>query len=197
MSHARRLTIFAIGMLSLLGGAAATAGAVTWHNTGSTAFTATSGAQTLGSTTTSLNCLGATATGDVPVGSTVNTVLRASGTVTYSGCSIAGINTGVDCSYTLTASTQSGSQVTGDVDLTCGWYQFGTRICHAAGSVHAIYTNPVAGVGTLTLTTGGNLIALSPGTGFTCPLGNGDRTHVAETTFRTTSANPPIITRTA
>ncbi len=196
MSTLARLAILLVSMLSLFGGAPTTTGAITWHNTGSTAFTATAGANTLTSTFTPWSCGGATMTGDSPTGSTSSAIYSIRGTMSFSSCSLSGIATGVDCAYTFTGATQTGSQVTGDVDMTCGWYQFNTKICHVAGNVHAIYTNPVAGVGTLTLTTGGKLVMSNPASG-TCPLGNGDLAHLSELTIRTTSANPPVITRTA
>ncbi len=197
MGKLTRLVLFGVGLLSLFGGAAATAGAVTWHNTGSTSFTATTGPQTLSSTSASWNCTGGTLTGDMPLGSIVAATYLSRGTMTYSGCSLSGIATGVDCSYTLTATTQTGSQTTGEADMACGWYQFGSKLCNVAGSMHFAYANPVGGVGTLTLTTGGSLITTQGAPGAPCPLGNGDRTHQSVMTLRTTSANPPAITRTA
>jgi hypothetical protein len=195
MNRITRLAVLLTGLMSLLGIASATAGAVTWHNSGSTVFTATAGASTLSSTSTGLNCTGATATGTAPAGS-IGPTYSVSGTATFTGCVLLGILTGVDCGYTLTGTTQSGSVTSGAVDVTCGVYQFGTKICHIGGSASGTYTNPVSGVGVLSLATGGNLI-LSNGTSGTCPLGNGDRGHLSALTFRTTSAVPPVITRTA
>ncbi len=195
MGTLTRLIVLAVSVLSLFGGAAATAGAFAWHNTGSTSFTATTGTPTLTSTSARWECTAAHMTGDAPA-ATVGATYFIRGTIGYTGCSFAGVSTGVDCNFTLTLTSQSGSQTTGDADMTCRWYQFAAQLCHLAGSLHAVYTNPVSGVGTLTLTTGGNLIAKNPASG-SCPLGNGDRVHQSEMTFRTTSANPPILTRTA
>ncbi len=196
MSRITRLAVLVVGLMSLFGIMSATAGAVTWHNTGSTNFTATTGPGTLSSTSAALNCTGGTGTGDAPTGATVAATYLVRGTVTFSGCSLSGISTGVDCAYTLTGTTQSAGVTTGDADVTCRVYQFNAQVCHIDGSVHGLYTNPTAGVGTLTITTGGALITRNPASG-TCPLGNGDRAHLSELTFRTTSATPPVITRTA
>ncbi len=196
MSRITRLAVLVVGLMSLFGIMSATAGAVTWHNTGSTNFTATTGPGTLSSTSAALNCTGGTGTGDAPTGTTIAPQYLVRGTVTFSGCSLSGISTGVDCAYTLTGTTQPvATQVTGDADVTCRVYQFNAQVCHIDGSVHGIYTY-AAGLGTLTITTGGNLITRNPASG-SCPLGNGDRAHLSELTFRTTSANPPHITRTA
>ncbi len=197
MSRITRLAVLVVGLMSLFGIMSATAGAVTWHNTGSTNFTATTGPGTLSSTSAALNCTGGTGTGDAPTGSTVAATYLVRGTVTFSGCSLSGISTGVDCAFALTGSTQpAAGQTTGNVDVTCRVYQFNTQLCHIDGSLHAIYTNPTAGVGTLTITTGGNLTTTNPPAG-SCPLGNDDRPHLSHLTFRTTSASPPVITRTA
>ncbi len=195
MSRITRLAVLVVGLMSLFGIMSATAGAVTWHNTGSTNFTATTGPGTLSSTNSALSCTGGSATGDAPTGSTVGTTYLVRGTVTFSGCVLAGITLGVDCGYTLTGTTQpAAGQTTGTVDLTCGLYSFGAEICHLAGNAHGIYTN--GNPGTLTITTGGNIITSNPASG-SCVLGNGDRAHLSELTFRTTSASPPSITRTA
>ncbi len=196
MRRTTRLTVLVVGLLSLLGAVSATAGAVTWHNSGSTNFTATTGASTFSSTSAALNCTGGAMTGDAPTGATVAVTYIERGTSTFSGCSLSGIATGVDCAYTLTGTTQPSAGVTtGDIDTTCGVYQFNTKVCHIEGTVHFVQTT-ASGTVTLTLTTGGNLVATNAPTG-TCPLGHGDRMHVTDMTERTTSANPPIITRTA
>ncbi len=195
MTRIFRLAVMVVGLMSLLGVASATADAVTWHNTGSTAFTATSGPTTFSSTSAAWNCTGETATGDAPAGTTISAIYSIRGTLTFSGCSLSGISTGVDCAFAFTGFTQpAAGQTTGDLDMTCRMSQFGAQICHFEGGLHGIYAVPSVGV--LTLTTGGNLVVTSPASG-SCPLGSNDRVHVSEWTFRTTSANPPVITRTA
>ena len=195
MSKIVRFAVLVASLMSLFAVMSSTAGAVTWHNSGSTAFTATAGPGTLSSTSASLNCTGASATGTAPA-LTVGATYAVSGTATFTGCSLGGVATGVDCGYTLTGTSQSGSVTSGAVDVTCGVYQFGAKLCHIGGSASGTYTNPVSGVGVLALATGGNLIT-SNGTSGSCPLGNGDRGHLSAFSFRTTSANPPVITRTA
>jgi hypothetical protein len=193
MSRAMR---FGVLTASLFAAMSSTAGAVTWHNSGSTAFTATAGAVTLSSTGANLSCSSATATGTAPA-MTVGAVYSVSGTATFNTCLLSGITTGVDCGYTLTGTTQSGSVTSGPVDVTCGVYQFGTKLCHLEGTVSATYSNPVSGVGVLIWATGGNVVATDASPMVHCPLGNGDRGHLSLWTFRTTSASPPVITRTA
>jgi hypothetical protein len=197
MSKISRLAVLVVGLVSLFGILSASAGAVTWHNMGSTTFTATAGAGTLSSTGASLGCVTATGTGTAPV-LTVGNVYNVSGTATFNNCVLSGIATGVDCAYTLTGNNLDGgnvmgSVVTGSVDVTCGVYQFGTKICHISGSTGGTYTNNVPGV--LTIAASSSLITSNGPTG-SCPLGNGDAGALTHLTFTTTSANPPTLTRT-
>jgi hypothetical protein len=198
MSKITRLAVLVVGLMSLFGIMSATAGAVTWHNTGATTFTATSGAGTLSSTSAALNCGNATGTGTAAA-LFVGTTYAVSGTATFGSCFLSGITTTVDCGFTLTGTSQPVTRVstTGSVDVTCDVSQFGTKLCHIEGSVHGTYTRTAgAGDGVLTLSTGGSLNTTNPPSG-SCPLGNGDRAHLSELTFTTTSANPPVIHRTA
>jgi hypothetical protein len=165
---------------------------------GATTFTATAGAGTLSSTGASLGCQTADATGDAPI-TTVNNVYSVHGTVTFTTCVLSGISTHVDCSYTLTGAALDGgnvmgSVVTGNVDVTCDVSQFGTKLCHIEGSTPGTYTNSTPGV--LTVATSNTLTTTNGPVG-SCPLGNGDKGHLTNLTFTTTSANPPTITRTA
>ena len=197
MSRMTRLAVLALGLVSVLGTLSASAGAVTWDNSGGTAFTATAGAGTLSSTGASLGCLSATGTGTAPV-STVGAFYSVSGTATFNSCVLSGITTSVACGYTLTGTAQDGtgmgSVITGSVDVTCDVTQFSTKLCHIEGSTSGTYTNNVPGV--LTIATSNTLTLTNGGAG-TCPLGNGDKGHLTHLTFTTTSANPPTITRTA
>ena len=194
MSNLARCVVLVTAVTSLFAVTSSTAGAVTWDNSGNTTFTATSGPSLLSSTGVTLNCSGATATGVAP-NNVVGLAYAVSGTATFSSCTLAGISTGVDCGYTFTGTSQSGSVTSGNVDLTCGVYQFGAKICHIGGSMASSYTNPVGGAGVLTLTTGGTLRSSNPG-GFSCLWSPGDLLHMPHLRFRTTSANPPVITRT-
>lgn len=193
MSRIMRFAVLVASLMSLFAVMSSAASAVTWDNSGSTAFTATSGAGTLSSTGASLSCTDATGTGTAPA-TTVGLTYSVSGVATFNGCRMSNIATTVSCDYTLTGTSQSGGVTSGSVDVTCGVSQFGVKLCHIGGSVSGTYTNPGV-VGVLNLATGGSLI-LSNGPTGTCPLGNGDVGHLTPLTFNTTSANPPVITRT-
>lgn len=193
MNRTTRLVVLVVGLASLLGAWSSSSGAVTWHNAGSTAFTATAGPWSLSSTGATLWCGSATATGTAP-NNVVGLTDPVSGTMTFASCNLS-LPTGLDCGYTFTGTSQSGGVTSGTMDVTCGVYQFGAKLCHIGGSLSATYTNP-GSVGVFNLATGGSLL-LSNGPVGTCPLGNGDRGHSSALTFRTTSANPPIIIRTA
>jgi hypothetical protein len=192
MTRSTRLVVLAIGLVSLLGILSSSAGAVTWHNTGATAFTATAGPGTLTGTGAPLQCTGATTADTVPA-LTVGTVLTISGTATFTGCTL-GTTATVSCKKKWTF-FNSGPLSVG-VDVSCDIYQFGTKICGVAGSVSGIYTNPTGATpGKLALNTGGSL-TLSNGTSGTCPLGPGEASHLSALTFNVSSGSSPIITRT-
>jgi hypothetical protein len=192
MSKIARFAVLVASLMSLFAVMSSTAGAVTWHNSGSTAFTATAGAGTLSSTGASLGCVSATGTGTAPT-LTVGNVYSVSGTATFNTCTLSGIATGVDCGYTLTGSSQTSGVTSGSVDVTCGVYQFGTKLCHIAGSTAGTYTNSTS---TLTIAASSTLTTTNGPTG-TCPLGNGDKGSLTHLSFKVTSASPPVITRTA
>jgi hypothetical protein len=193
MGNLAKFAVLVTTLTSLFAVMSITAGAVTWDNSGSTTFTATAGPSTLSSTGVAVSCSGATATGTAP-NNVVGLTYAVSGTATFGGCLLSGISTSIDCGYAFTGTSQSGAVTSGNVDLTCGIYQFGQKICHLGGAVVGSYTNGTPGV--LTLATGGSLRASNPPTG-SCPWSTGDLLHMPHMTFRTTSANPPVITRTA
>ncbi|WP_445147746.1 hypothetical protein [Baekduia sp. Peel2402] len=192
MSKVTRFVVLVVGVMSVVGALAASAQAVTWHNSASTSFTATAGPWTFSGAPNPLHCPNATMTGTVPSLSLV--AVWVSGTITASNCVLFGVTTGVDCGYTLTGTTHSGGVTSGTVDMTCGVYQFGSKVCHIGGTVSGAYTNPGT-AGVLNIATAGNLISRNGPSG-SCPLGNGFTGHLSALSFRTTSANPPIITRT-
>jgi hypothetical protein len=197
MTTMNRLAVLAVGMLSLCGGLASSAGAVTWDNSGSTTVTATAGAVTLSSTGTTLSCAGSTATATAP-NNVVGPVYASSGTATFNGCLLSGIATGVDCGFTQTATSQDGtgmgSRVTGSIDITCGVYQFGTKICHLEGTASGGtgYVNNTPGV----LNGPTTILRLTNGSSGTCPMGSNDNGDVTPQVYTVTSANSPTITRT-
>lgn len=205
MSRISRFVVLLTAVVSLVGVMSSAAGAVTWHNTGSTAFTASMGPETLSATGANYACTGASATGAAAGGSTVSAVYSMTGTITYNGCVLAGTSVLITCGYTLTSVLQpAASTTTGNVDLTCGWTvggDPGTQLCHVSGSRHFIYANPGhrdATWGVLTLTTTSTMTI----GGSSCPVGANDTFHVSEGTFVVSAATGPttmgpIITRTA
>jgi hypothetical protein len=199
-----RLVVLVTGVTSLLGAMSSPTRAVTWHNTGDTAFTATAGAPTLSATGVSLACASQTITGIATGGTFVGATwsgLTATGT--SQGCFWGGISTQQTCSYRLTAATQTGTGTitTGNMDVTCDITQFGTKICHVENhnpSLHAQYTNPSGGVGGRLTVTAGSLRVTHPATG-SCPFGNGDTASLTHQAFVITNpaGGGPNITRTA
>jgi hypothetical protein len=203
MSRISRIVVLVTAVASLAGVMSSAASAVTWHNSGASAFTATAGAFSYSATGVNLACSSATATGTVGATPFVGaTWAAASGQIHYNGCFFAGTSWTINCGYTLTAQTQPSAGVTtGNLDVTCDITQFGAKLCHIENhnpGLHAQYTNPSGGVGgRLTVTTG--IVRLTnPPTG-SCPLGNGDTLHLTHQTFGITSpaGGGPIITRTA
>jgi hypothetical protein len=130
MSKLSRLAVLVVGLMSLFGVLSSSAGAVSWDNSGATAFTASTGPGTLTSTGVPLSCSGATATGTAPA-TAISLTYFVSGTVTFNGCKLSNIATVVECGYTWTGLTQDGvgmgSIITGSVDVTCDVMQFNTR----------------------------------------------------------------------
>jgi hypothetical protein len=147
MSRIARFTVLVAALASLFAVLSSTAGAVTWHNTGSTSFTATGGPGTLAVTgsggTNNLTCLNSSATGTAPA-SAATAIYSVTGTVVFGGpCKISGINSYVDCSYTLTGATFASPVTSGNADVTCrAGFVGSAAICHIAGSTPGHYTNP-------------------------------------------------------
>jgi hypothetical protein len=202
MSRIARFAMMVAALTSLFAMMSSTAGAVTWHNTGDQHFSATGGAGTLSSTAVTLGCTGSDATGTVPASPFVGQTLAVSGTILFTGCTISGSATSVECGYTLTGTTQPTANITtGTADVTCGVYLTGTKICHIEGNVHGHYINASGTTpGVLTVTPSSNL-TLTNGAAGTCPLGNGDKGSLTHLSFNVEpdAAAPfgPILTRTA
>lgn len=205
MSRIARIAVSFAALTSLFALLSATAGASTWHNSGSTTFHATAGAGTLSSTSAGLVCpSGGTTTGTVAATPAVvpfDAWTAFEGTMTWTGCTLGVTGYAVDCEYALI--TTSWTDLTADIthavaSLTCGVFLQGTQVCHLVGVLQERYTNPSGATpGKLTIATGGGLTAFNGGV-VTCPLGNGDRGHTSEFTFTLTSAaGSPVITRTA
>ncbi|MCW2994169.1 MAG: hypothetical protein JWQ18_1664 [Conexibacter sp.] len=193
MSRSMRICVLLVSLTSLVGLASSAAEAVTWSNSGDTAFTATGGARTFSSTGLQLSCPSASVTGTVASSPFVGVTWAAvTGTETYSGCSWGGVTTSIDCAYTDTAlfwAAGSPATTTGRRDITCSAIQFNSKVCHLGGTLQWIYSNPVspATFGKLTFTPGGTVIA-SNGPAGTCLLGNGDPVTFSEYTETVNSA---------
>ena len=200
MSKIMRVVVMVTALMSLFGVMSATAGAVTWHNTGNTAFTATGGAGTLSSTGVSLVCTSSDATGTAPA-SVVGATYTSTGTATFTGCRLAGLAAAVSCNYSLTGTAFSAGVTSGTVDATCSVSQAGVAVCHIAGTTPGSYTNPGT-AGRLTLSASSSLRTFNPASG-TCPLGNGDTASLTQQVFTVTGGTGgagtvgPVINRTA
>jgi hypothetical protein len=205
-----RLTHFAVlvaAMMSLFAMLSSSAGAVTWHNTGDTAFTASSTtASSLSVTGVFLTCTGGDATGTAPAGPVSGTTYTlATGSMSFTNCLGLSLPTPITCGYSLTTSTAPvGLVFSGTADILCSVTQFGTEICKIEGQTASSYTNPSGTTaGKLTLSHSSTLRTTN-GTGGTCPLGAGEpltlTTQVFTITAGTGGPTPhlgPKITRTA
>jgi hypothetical protein len=180
----------AVSSMSLLGAMSSAAGAVTWTNTGDTAFTATAGPGTFSVTTTSLSCTGADASGTTGTAPFTGAIWSAmSGTATFTGCRLAGITTTMDCPYVLTASSFSAGVTSGNLDVTCDVYQGGFNICHGVGPVPGSHTNPSGGAkGFLKWLAGAIVMHWLNGRLGTCPLSPGENSSETGFTFNITAA---------
>jgi hypothetical protein len=202
--HVLLITTMTAALASL---SSSTAGAVTWHNTGSASFHATGGGLSLAITgsggTNLFTCTSSTATGAAPVGSFATPIYSITGTVTYSPCSVGGTQMNVHCGSTFTGAlwTAGTPAVTvGNMDLTCVMRFTGssTPICHIAGAAPTHYVNPNGATpGRFTLTPG--TLTVSPASS-SCSLFVGSFTSAAgdmgEQTL-THSSGGPVLTRTA
>ena len=199
MSRTTRVVVLVTALMSLFAVVSSGASAVTWDNSGSTAFTATGGPSTLSVGATLLPCADASATGTSPASSLTGDV--ASGTATFTGCTLGGAPAHQSCTYTFTGSSQASGVTSGTIDMTCDYFVFGVPACHIAGTNPGSYTNPVGATkGKLTLAhSNGTLRAFNP-PGGTCLLGNNVAlTRTTQTLGITTANGPglgPVITRT-
>ncbi|WP_445148268.1 hypothetical protein [Baekduia sp. Peel2402] len=192
-------------LTSLMGVVSATAGAVTWHNTGNTAFTATGGPATVSVGANNLVCTASSATGTAPVGSIVSVTYNGTGTITFSPCTLAGQGAYVHCGFTTTGASFSGGVTSGVADVNCvAWLVLGpTALCTIKGTTPGAYANPsgaIKGKATLNTSAGGLTVTHSSGT--SCLLGTGTA-HLSEQTITITNASGgagtggPVINRTA
>lgn len=206
-------TMILMGLLtSLFAIMASAATASTWHsNKGvsgySGTFTATAGAGTLTGPTAALSCTGSTAIGTLAAASQAGNTWpgAATGTVSYTGCTVGGQAATVSCSITLNATSTTGtaspalSAVTsGNLNASCTVVRLGVTVCNITGTaVPGSYTNPSRVGGTDShldipaVARADRVLATSNGTA-SCPVGVGD---AALTGLVYTSINPvqPII----
>ena len=184
---------------ALLAALASTASAVTWHNSGDTAFTATGGATTLHLGGVSIPCAGATASGTTTTAPFTGTT-AATGTVNFGHCTMSGITTTLECSYAQTLTSQSGSASSGALDLTCGVWQFNAKLCHIAGSIPDTYTNGGGAPGSFALAS--SPLVLGNGPAGTCPFTTAGTLTAQTWTISAATGGPaphngPVFTRTA
>jgi len=197
--------LYIAGLAAALLSFAASADAVTWHNTGDTAFSMTGGSMAFTSTAVTLGCTGGDSAGTAPAGSFVGATLSMTFTTTYTGCIISGAPWPWECSRTFTATSQpAAGQTNGQLDTTCRVYAGSTLICHVEGTVPATYLNPVppSTPGRFTLPTSTTL-KFTQGAVGNCPMGNNDLMHMTQSTFTVSAGTGgptphfgPYITRT-
>jgi hypothetical protein len=196
--------VLVVAFTAALATLASAAGATTWHNTGSTAFTATGGPGTLSIGASNLTCGGSTATGTAPGGTIAGTAFPFTGTAVFTPCTI-GIsgNWYVHCQYVVAGVTQPvAGQTAGAASVTCDT-RFDTSpfpdVCHIRGTTPVTYVNPSGTTpGRLTLS-GSTSLVVTNGSTASCPIGNGTAT-LTEQALRVTSGSPttlgPVLTRT-
>jgi hypothetical protein len=173
MMKLMRAVVSVTALLSAFVAVPAVAGAVTWENSGDTAFTATGGAiAASGTTGFTLTCTSSDLTGVAGTSPFVGLVWKAThDNVTYTGCTSGGAAAVMSCTDTFTAVALSGGVVTGTLDSSC---TFGTSVtlkCVFHGGRPASFTDPTPqdpaaydlAHATLTATDLGN---------DTCPAGN-------------------------
>jgi hypothetical protein len=204
MSRITRFAVLVTALASLSGVVSATAGAVTWHNTGNSAFTATGGPGTLSVGANNLVCFASSARATAPSGSLL-TSYSMGGTITFSPCTLAGQSTYVHCDFTFTASAFASGVTTGVADADCVAHLTANdfALCDIVGTTPAAYANPASPAkGKFTLSTSGTGLTVSHSFGTSCLLGTGTG-HLSEQTVTITNASGgagtlgPVINRTA
>jgi hypothetical protein len=205
MSKLMRFAVLVVSLLSLFGVLSSAAGAVTWTNTGDTAFTATGGPMTFSGGGLSWICTGSDWSGTTGSSPFVGAIYRAvTGHGDYTGCSIASVSTAVTCDYTLTATSWAAGPpavTSGNVDLTCNVTQGGTKICHIEGQTASHYVNPTATAFGKFVMTESSTLKMTNAVG-SCPFGNNVTETLSMHTWTITNATGgpaahtgPIITR--
>ena len=205
MSRIMRAIVFATALMAVVTGFAASANAVTWHNTGDTAFTATGGAFTYSSTGVGLTCTSSDVTGTTGPAPVIGALWSGiTITETMTGCRLAGIVSDIHCDHRFTASAWSSSVTSGNLDVTCRQTQGGVVVCILEGVSPTSYTNPSGATpGRFTSNATSTWRSTNPSSG-SCPLGNGDAVSLTARTINLTRATGgpapnlgPVVTRTA
>src|SRR4051812_46858426 len=178
MNRIARLLVLVAALASSFAVTSSTAGAVTWHNTGSEAFHAIGGPLTLTVGSNTFSCSGSTVTGTSPIG-TFATTYSMTATLVYSPCVVASVQYYLHCNSTFTGVAWAAGPpavTANSVDMTCNLNFSGTvtSLCHLSGSTPATYTNPFGTLpgritfltsSTLTVTNGAMSCFLGTGTG--------------------------------
>ncbi|WP_445150862.1 hypothetical protein [Baekduia sp. Peel2402] len=208
MSRIVRLGVLTAALLSLFAVASSTAGAVTWHNTGDTAFTATSGPTTLTATGTNLTCSNSSWAGTVGAAPFVGVVwTAATGTGAFTNCVALGIKATTSCTFKVTGTTWTAGPpavMGGNADVTCTSYVGGSLNCITEGSTPGTYTNPSGSTMGSGIAPVSNTLKMTNGAS-ACMLGHNVQATITATPLTITAASGgpssphagPIVTRTA
>lgn len=148
MSKTLRVALLACALLSAPAAFGSPAGAVTWDNSGDTAFTATGGAMTFsGDTGETLPCTSSTSTGTAPASFAGDAMLITMTTTWH--CTLVGIPATVHCHEIMVPTGQTGTPghlVTNLLTThTCGVTQLNVEVCHLHGFGKVDYINPTTG----------------------------------------------------
>jgi hypothetical protein len=205
MCRIARLGVLVALMLSSL---AASAGAVTWENSGDTTYTATGGVTTLGVTGTTLTCTTSTFVGTMGSSPFVGvTWVASTGTGAFTGCSVNGISATTSCTYKVTATSWTAgppSVMSGGADVTCTSFVGGSLNCITQGTTAGTYTNPTGATMGAGVAPASATLKIYNGAS-SCMLGNNETATISSTPLTITSATGgpssphqgPIVTRTA
>jgi hypothetical protein len=200
MSALARVSMAITALASIFAVLTSTADAVTWHNSGSTAFTATSGSVTLSVGSNNLTCSGGNGKGTSTTTTAVGSSFTVNGTATFTPCLLAGQATYTHCSVSnLAASSYAAGVSTGLSTVTClvRLTASNTPLCVIEGTAPGQYINPSgASPGRLTGLTSGSGLVVTHASGTSCVLGTGPG-HISERTGTLSSvAGSPILNRT-
>jgi hypothetical protein len=204
MRRIAHASVLVFAVLSLLSVASSTATAVTWHNSGSTTYTATGGGTTLSNpTNVNLICTSSTFTGTATSGTFSGSIYpAASGTGAFNGCTVLGVSATTHCTFQMTAVSWTAgppSVTSGSADVLCTSFVSGSLNCITEGSTAVSYTNPSGATkGNGTAPTSSTLKMTNGASA--CMLGNNIPVTISTTPLTITAANfdgmGPRITRT-